>query len=730
MNRQLNNPTFNIVSEISKVYKPTIMMYMDCEVRPFNSLTELYSLQDLYINYYSNTNNTSYNIAKYLLSTNRVRIIGINAQADDDFRSSVCVYKYGNEYATIFPPYSVLKSTTKPINESNSLYNPKYPNYNYAYKIEIVANPDKTNFILIPYDSKNNYSIYIKGSDFDPTKINILSFNEISLEYDEVVNYDSEQLAYALKTKLKEIGLNSEVLEVQTSETEKTYYLCIIYNNLVKYVYSSYNVTEDKYHNCGIDYQNNYDNRVFYAYGKKASGLSDLEMIIQRYNLRYQIIINNYNGDNIVGFESFTDTNLKDLANKINTESKYIEINIKDDVTELPTGTFKFISSYLETYINEKTKLSDIKLLYSSLNNVYTYNPTTDFLTNHYIYDNENHRYKLIDNSTIKIDSENNITNDYNIYVIDESSLDESVIYDNSIDIIYNHFNNSSIYDSYINLTDACNGRVYYISDYCESENHSSFGIIMQHSTVDIEGSIYDTSFTMLYNMLTNRNFENDFKYEYNLYPTAYNYRAIGSTVVEGDNYYLYDTINKKYVKTTLSIAHAYKEDTTYYVRNNDGYFVEAKVTNTTNFISYTYYLIDTSVIEDVPIFITLYEADDSELIINKLYDNDYYYSLLNPLSYYSNKESTVRDSLGFVLALNKIVNDVTSNSSDLSELSDVEELKNYSVAEVSEYLEYVPSININSYDNNNRHLQFKLTSEFQNSLIANYDVNVTVALN
>ena len=62
MKRLVNSPKYTINSSSSSSYKATIMMLMDCETQPFSTYTKLTNLQDLYRNYYTESNNISYKL--------------------------------------------------------------------------------------------------------------------------------------------------------------------------------------------------------------------------------------------------------------------------------------------------------------------------------------------------------------------------------------------------------------------------------------------------------------------------------------------------------------------------------------------------------------------------------------------------------------------------------------------------------------------------------------------
>ena len=269
MKRLVNSPKYTINSSSSSSYKATIMMLMDCETQPFSTYTKLTNLQDLYRNYYTESNNISYNIAKNLLKTNKLNIIGINHTNNENIRPTIAVYKNndGNP-VSIYPSYTTISSSIieQPYKKYTIYLNDLYSNGYFKiyiskdinYLVQVVNLDTLSDFNYSLYESKliNNQKELIKRiSNITDEKYQIPIVIGISKSdnYDNIIDkFNKELLKYDIKYDIgySEITIYSEYINEPILTSYK-----------YKFVYDS---KINSFINNNISIDDNY--RKWYAY--------------------------------------------------------------------------------------------------------------------------------------------------------------------------------------------------------------------------------------------------------------------------------------------------------------------------------------------------------------------------------------------------------------------------------------------------------------------------------
>lgn len=136
--RLVSRPVFDVKQTIDERYKASIMMIMDCETRPFSTVTLVSSVAELQSYYGTDKNNLSYRMAEKLLATNKVCIYGINPVTNENIRTTLAVYDFDDRIIAIHPSYSVLSTEYDVLGNDNegksfTLYFDKYRMHDDCY---------------------------------------------------------------------------------------------------------------------------------------------------------------------------------------------------------------------------------------------------------------------------------------------------------------------------------------------------------------------------------------------------------------------------------------------------------------------------------------------------------------------------------------------------------------------------------------------------------------------
>lgn len=162
MQRLINSPTYKINNIPDNKYRATVMMLMDCESHPFSKLTRLTSLKDLYSNYATLGYSDSYNIARNLLSTGKLNIVGINQSSSENNRSTIALYEHNDDIVEIYPSYSTVNDNS--IDDGLKWYRITFDNntlYDNMYFKIYQTNRSNYLFALINSDLLNDYDKHL-----------------------------------------------------------------------------------------------------------------------------------------------------------------------------------------------------------------------------------------------------------------------------------------------------------------------------------------------------------------------------------------------------------------------------------------------------------------------------------------------------------------------------------------------------------------------------------------
>lgn len=487
--RQISSPQYTINhTEQPKEYKPTVMMFMDCEMRPTKNITELYDIKDLYTHYGTNSNNYNFNVAELLLGTNNVRILGINANYDENNYATLGVYTSNNTTYSIHPSYTSFDK----VNKSASFVRKMLTNGNYSYTITFDS-LEKNYYILLPYTNIAKILIYlvydrntferIVQQETDTTHWYNNMYNEDdSLQPYENWTIDLDETWESFLNKVAKIltqyGLNVSI-------NYKNHSITITYTYPTNFIVGNLDVDYNNSASDELIYQVNRNSIKLLGHTKFSTLLDNVSITIEQYNVRYYIEIVLYdNNGSIVDTETYDGTNVDELIETVNFYSSYVYI---DEYSEqLPIGLFWF-KNYEESEIITESDYTD--------------------------------RLFEITEETIKT---------------------------NRIDIIYNRFDNDNIDNYFIELTNSCNTRCNYFTFYNKLHNIGNNETVFNESWFTINNTDYDIMTVLLYNLLTVGGVEFDIPYNLINYSERYmeNEEIVNNIVDVQDNYYYYSMLN------------------------------------------------------------------------------------------------------------------------------------------------------------------------------------------